>query len=204
MWLLISRVWSFLARASKRGGETLHFFILMFGLWLEVNLKLKYLSGNIVSRNRYSWRLFILYLFNECVCMALNWTFWFVPALLVQLKKKTYVTCLCFTKHIIQPHHQLTSWRVSWCLPKLKLHLCCTWVCWCVNTLISTFVIFRIFRLGKKNETQKKHKVAILWNVDKKETGFHTVYRQLDSAAQFDLKWWYIHFLTKISTVARW
>lgn len=44
----------------------LHFFILMFGLFgLDVNLKLKYLSGNIVSKNSYSWMLFILYLINE-------------------------------------------------------------------------------------------------------------------------------------------
>lgn len=63
---LISRVSSFLAQASKEEEKCCTFFILMFGLFgLDVNLKPKYLSGNIVSRNGYSWRLIILYLFNE-------------------------------------------------------------------------------------------------------------------------------------------
>lgn len=42
----------------------LHFFILLFGLFgLDVNLKPKYLSGNIVSKNGYSWK-FVMYLFS--------------------------------------------------------------------------------------------------------------------------------------------
>lgn len=101
-------------------------------------------------------------LFILLVSFVLLWTEMFGLCLLyLSIKKDMWH--VCFTKHILQPHHQLVSWRVGSFQSK-KPHLCCPPACWRINVCDSS--CFSGYLNWLKKLKQWEHRIVSLNNLN--------------------------------------